>query len=251
MQPTEPESGTRIDLNRSAVARYIQLAGLFRRRIETGEWAVGQQIPTVDELAKDCGVARATIRQALDALEEEHLIERFRAKGTFVRKRTALRLWYEVPTTWEGLLHTGLDDAVIEILSDSSGRRPSYVPHEIGTLAPSYRHVRRRHSAQGITFVVTDIYIDERVGSRISRKDLRSKTALRLISDIAGVKVADARQTLVISTADVETAERLDLAVNAPVAIVDRTVVDEAGCLVLLAHGVYRGDMVRLDMKIL
>ena len=45
------------------------------------------QIPTVDELAEECGVARLTIRQALDQLESDGIIQRFRAKGTFVRKR--------------------------------------------------------------------------------------------------------------------------------------------------------------------
>ena len=77
-----------VDFSRSAVSRYIQLASLFRRRIQAGQWQVGQQIPTVDELAAECGVARATIRQALDILEAEGLVERYRAKGTFVRPRS-------------------------------------------------------------------------------------------------------------------------------------------------------------------
>ena len=76
-----------VDLSRSAVSRYIQLASLFRRRIQAGQWQVGAQIPTVEELAAECGVARATIRQALDILQIEGLIERYRAKGTFVRPR--------------------------------------------------------------------------------------------------------------------------------------------------------------------
>jgi GntR family transcriptional regulator len=250
MPLTASPPSTRIDLNRSAVSRYIQLAGLFRHRIESGEWAVGQQIPTVDDLASECGVARATIRQSLGILESEQLIERFRAKGTFVRPRSAAQLWCEVPTTWAGLLMMSRDDAVIEILSDAAGEQPPRVPHEIGHLAPSYRHVRRRHSSQGVPFLVAELYIDERLSARISRKDLQTKTALRLISDIAGVKVADARQTLVISTADVEAAQRLDIQVNAPVALVDRSVVDRSKCLVLLASGTYRGDMVRMDIKL-
>src|SRR6478609_1695308 len=74
-------AGKGLDLSRSAVPRHIQLTTLFRHRIEQGAWKTGQQIPTVDELAAECGVARATIRQAMDQLEVEGLIERFRAKG--------------------------------------------------------------------------------------------------------------------------------------------------------------------------
>jgi len=55
---------------------------------------------------------------------------------------------------------------------------------------------------------------------------------------------------LTITTADVETAGRLDLALNAPIAIVHRSVVDSAGCLVFTGEGIYRGDTVRIDMKL-
>src|SRR6476620_274605 len=83
--PGQPAAS--MDLSRSAIARYIQLATLFRRRIPSGQWKLHDQIPTVEDLVEECGVARATVRQALGVLEKEGLIERFRAKGTFVTKR--------------------------------------------------------------------------------------------------------------------------------------------------------------------
>ena len=127
-------------MDRSAVSRYIQLASLFRRRIEAGDWAIGQQTPTVDDLTAECGVARATVRKALDMLEDEGLIERYRAKGTFVRQRPKQQLWCEVATDWSGLL-AARDEAVIEVLADERGFQPPTVPHPVGTLAPSYRRL--------------------------------------------------------------------------------------------------------------
>ena len=73
---------------------------------------------------------------------------------------------------------------------------------------------------------------------------------MKLVADISGLKIKDARQTLIIGTADVETSSRLDMPLNAPVAIVQRSVVDRAGCLVFVGEGLYRGDMVRIDMKL-
>ena len=128
---------TAVDLDRSVVARYIQLASLFRRRIEAGDWPVAEQTPTVDDLAAECGVARATIRKALDMLEGEGLIDRYRAKGTFVRQRPRQQLWCEVATDWSGLL-ANRDDAVIEVLSDRRGTQPPDIPHPIGTLIGSF-----------------------------------------------------------------------------------------------------------------
>jgi GntR family transcriptional regulator len=236
-----------IDLNRSSVARYIQLASLFRRRIESGDWPVGRQIPTVNELAEECGVARATIRQALDIIEDEGLIERFRAKGTFVRPRKAERLWYQVGTEWSGLLQS-TQGATIEILSDLRNVPLPDILYPIGSPAGAYRHLRRRHWRDSQPFLLANVYIDERLSDRIGRADIETKTALRLIADVPGLEIQTARQTLTIDTADVETADSLKIAINAPVALVHRRVVDSEGVLILAADGIYRGDQTRVDI---
>lgn len=237
------------DLSRSAVSRYIQLATLFRRRIESGRWAVGEQIPTVDDLAEECGVARATIRQALGIIEAEGLVARFRAKGTFVTERPHDQLWCEVETDWSGLLRSR-EGATIEVLSSEIVPAPGLVPHRGGDLAPSYRHLRRRHSRAGSAFLLADVYIDERLCKRVKSADLSKKTALNLVVGIPGVTIVDARQTLTIGSADIETARELKIPLNAPVANVHRSAVDSKGKIVLIANGIYRGDVVRIDVKL-
>lgn len=242
-------SGPPLDFGRSAIARYIQLATLFRSRIVSGQWPLGSQIPTVDELAEDCGVARATIRQALDQLEKEQLIERYRAKGTFVRRRPQEELWCSVATDLGGLLRPA-GDSEIEILSDEPNATLKQVAYPIGTLAPSYRHLRRRHFRNNEAFLITDIHIDERLNDSITGKDLTTKTALRLISDIPGMEITEAQQTLTIGSADMDVSEALNMPLNAPVAFVHRRAVDQNGVAVLVAEGIYRGDVVRLDIKL-
>ena len=82
-QPAVNDAGP-LDDDATGMPRYLQLSTLFRRMIETGQWQPDTQIPTVEELAAEYGVARATVRQALGRLDSEGLIARFRAKGTFV-----------------------------------------------------------------------------------------------------------------------------------------------------------------------
>lgn len=249
-KPARAASPT-VDLSRSAVSRYIQLATLFRRRIEQGAWRHGEQIPTVDDLSAECGVARATIRQALDQLEAEGLIERFRAKGTFVREAPAAnRLWCEVETDWSGLLRSR-EGAEIELLGETPGVAGTAMPPAaIGTVAPRYTHIRRRHWRDGQPFLVADVFLDERLRQKVTPEDLRGKTALKLAASIPGVRISDARQTLTIGTADVETAMALQVPLNAPVAHVRRAAVDQRGVLILVADGIYRGDVVRIDIKL-
>jgi GntR family transcriptional regulator len=238
-----------IDLNRSAVARYIQLATLFRRRIESGVWVVGSQIPTVDDLAAECGVARMTIRQALDLLEADGLIDRYRAKGTFVKKSGVSELWCEVQTNWSGML-LSRDGATIEVLSVQKRAKLTSVSSEIGTIAPAYLHLHRRHWRDERPFMVADVYFEERVASKIPEKTYALKSAFRLLNDIPGLKIAAAHQTLTIGTADMELSHLLEVPLNAPVAHVQRRAIDEEGCVIFVSDGIYRGDVVRLDIKV-
>lgn len=238
-----------IDFGRSGVSRYIQLASLFRRRIESGEWPVGEQIPTIDELASMCGVARATVRQALGVLEAEDLIERHRAKGTFVRRQPHEQLWCEVATDWSGLLLAPAG-AVIEVLSTARNRKPPVHFHKIGRMTAGYRWWRRLHRRNDLPYHVGEVFIDATLCKRIPAKALETKTSMRLLRELPGLELTDVRQTLLVGTADPELAELLQLPLNAPVAHVHRSAVDKDGKLVFYGAGVYRGDVVRLDIKL-
>lgn len=246
---SETDNPTITALKKSNVSRYIQLASLFRQRIESGEWDVGQKIPTVKELSDQCGVATMTIRQSLDILQEEGLIERFRAKGTFVREQPKKDLWCEVNTDWSGML-IARQDATIEVLSDQEdGSFPRY-DGNIGNPAPSYRHLRRRHSRDGMAFLLADIYVDKRVSSQISDEDFSKVTAMRLVSDIPGQTVTNASQVVTIGAADLDTSSALNISIGDPVAKVQRVAVNQHGDILLLANGIYRGDMMRIEFKL-
>jgi GntR family transcriptional regulator len=248
-----PETKTAMDtslaLERSGVARYIQLAGLFRRRIETGDWGVGMQIPTVEMLAKECGVANMTIRQALSILEREDLIDRFRAKGTFVKNTPKRDLWCEVHTDLSGML-IARPGARIEVLSDERNVALPKDSREPDVPAGAYRHLRRRHTRDGQAFLLADIFIDESICDKITDEDIVTKTAMRLVFDIAGAEIADARQILTIGSADLETSTLLDLPISDPIANVKRYAKRKDGSTIILANGIYRGDMVSINMKL-
>lgn len=247
-QPALPDSRP-LDDDATGMPRYLQLSTLFRRMIESGQWQPDSQIPTVEELAAEYGVARATVRQALGRLDNEGLIARYRAKGTFVTYRPQEQLWCEVETDWSGLLRSR-PGATIELLSEESGLQPPVFLNASGERVRSYRRFKRRHSRDGKPFLVAYTYLDEALCKRVKREDLETKTALSLLSSIRGVKLEDVRQTLTIGAADVVTAKELGVPLNAPVAYVHRSAVDSTGKLVMVSDGTYRGDIVRLDIKL-
>jgi GntR family transcriptional regulator len=71
-----------------------------------------------------------------------------------------------------------------------------------------------------------------------------------VLTALPGLKIASARQTLTISTADVETSGLLRIPVNAPVAEVRRVMRGEEGTVIYLAEVTDRGDYIHLDMDL-
>ncbi|ROR42231.1 GntR family transcriptional regulator [Kitasatospora cineracea] len=66
--------------------KYQQLAADLRRRIEAGEWAGGGRLPVETELEEHYGVARNTVRLAVDVLVNEGRVARVQGKGTYLRE---------------------------------------------------------------------------------------------------------------------------------------------------------------------
>ena len=237
------------DLSRSAISRYIQLAALFRERIKGGHWAMGAKLPTIEELASECGVARATIRQAMDLLADEGLIERYRAKGTFVVGKPQEALWCSVGTDWSGLLRPN-QDADFELLSDDADEEAPHILPVGATRAATYRHLHRLHSRNGAPFMVADVYIAETLRPLISEEDVHTKTGLRLLAETPGITIRSATQMLTIGAADPLIASLLKIPLNAPVGHLHREAIDDNGELLMWVDSTYRGDVVRFEVKL-
>jgi DNA-binding transcriptional regulator YhcF (GntR family) len=67
---------------------YVQVANAVRAAILTKVFKPGEKIPSGTELAKQYGVARMTVQQALRVLKDEGLIQSRQGSGVYVRERT-------------------------------------------------------------------------------------------------------------------------------------------------------------------
>jgi len=64
--------------------RSVQIRDQLSQRIDRGVLPAGSRLPSEPALATELGVSRATLREALRALESEGLIRRMWGSGTFV-----------------------------------------------------------------------------------------------------------------------------------------------------------------------
>jgi GntR family transcriptional regulator len=241
------ESGT--VFGDSPLPRYAQLSTLFRRRIERGVWAPGTQLPTLEVLVAEFGVARVTVRQALHVLAREGLVAAQRGRGTFVTARPVQRGELRLATTLSALADMYRNDEPKLTLVDEASTAPHLRPED-GTPAPRYRYLRRVHSRDGEAYCTIALYLDERIFRKAPTR-FRRHTVIPVLLGLPDVVIARAWQTLSIGVADIEIARLIDMPVNAPVAEVRRVCQDGAGTVIYLAEVTYRGDYIHLEMDLL
>jgi DNA-binding GntR family transcriptional regulator len=63
---------------------YVRIAAEVRARIESGDLAPGDAVPSITTLVQQHGVARETAAHALKVLAEEGLVRRYPGLGYFV-----------------------------------------------------------------------------------------------------------------------------------------------------------------------
>src|ERR1700688_2384257 len=68
---------------------YEQIVQQIEESIRKGELTEGSQLPAERDLAKQFGVSRTAVREAIKALQEKGLVDAFPGRGTFVTNGTS------------------------------------------------------------------------------------------------------------------------------------------------------------------
>ena len=228
---------------------YLQLADLFRQRIGKGLWREGDKLPSLERLVGEFGVARTTVRQAIERLERDGLVSPQRGRGTFVTKAPATDRWLHVETTLARLAETYRDtEPTILTIDEASSRMPRLAETD-GVAADRYVHMRRVHARAGRPYCVIDIWLDHAVFRRHPVR-FRKETVIPILLAMPGVRIAEARQVLTIGSADLEVARHLGTAAGAPVAEVRRVFRAPDRRVIYLGEVVYRGDFVQVEFDL-
>jgi GntR family transcriptional regulator len=234
---------------RSPVPLYIQVATLLRNRIAEGRFQMGQRMPTLDDLKAEFGLARVTIRQALEILEKEGLVSRQRGRGTFVNQNITDRRWLHLTFDRESLvLSIGTHVPRFIKLKDPPDL-PSLLEGD-GRPAQDYDYLLSVQYRSGEPFAIASVHIERSVFERCP-KQFRSQTALPVVLRLEQGNVGRAKIGLVIGSAGPETSERLRVPLNSPTAEARYIVENREGIIIYLGELIYRGDCVRFDIDLL
>lgn len=137
--------------------KHVQVREYVRSLVSGGD--PGSPTPSERELVHRFGVARMTVRQAMDALVVEGLLERIPGRGTFVARPR--RVASRVTGFTEEMVRRGMLGESQTLLARREQAGPG-VARALGlTEGDAVIHWRRLRRADGVPMCVEDAYLNE------------------------------------------------------------------------------------------
>lgn len=174
---------------------YIQIHNEIRKEIESGKWAVGERIPSERQLSQDFDVSRMTLRQAIQTLVDEGILQRQVGSGTYVASSKVQEKMSGTTSFTE--------------ITESQGKKPSSKTVSYHVADPSISELEklklkdgdqilrmeriRYADQQPICFEVATIPIN--IVNSLNKEDITS-SLYKALEDKAGLKLGNATQTV-------------------------------------------------------
>lgn len=235
--------------------KYHRIYMVLREQLAEGRFARG--LPGELHLMKEFGVARVTVRRALERLAAEGLIERAAGRGTVALPPAAATRGAAEPAPQRAHLTGLLENIVnmglrtrVKVLACEVIAASDVVAQPLGIApgTPVQKAVRLRSSAAGPMSHITT-YVPHDLARSFGRRQLARQPMLLLL-EAAGVEIGRARQLMSAKLADAVVAPCLDIDVGSALMAVQRLVYDTQERPVQLLHGLYRPDRYQYDMQL-
>ncbi|MFE1175331.1 GntR family transcriptional regulator [Streptomyces sp. NPDC058773] len=223
--------------------KYWHLKTVLSEALDS-EFAVGEILPNERDLAARFGVARATLRQALEQLELEGRLQRRRGVGTTVAPPRVGVPVTPARHTWPGA--AGDDWQPVDAVE--SERVPAAVARLLETAAGDRVHiVRRSRDTEGRPLAAELLYLP--VAMVPVRPEIALLTgparAYAVLQELQSLELEGQDRTVELGSARAEDAKQLDRLPGAPVLVVTTRYVS-GGRTTAVAVSTYRADTCRL-----
>lgn len=235
--------------------KYHQIYLVLLEQLHEGKFSHG--LPGELALMQQFGVARVTVRRALEQLAAEGLILREPGRGTRALDLGASNAAgygeggqrAQLTGLLENLVSMGLKTSVsvldVEVVM-ASANVANALQLKVGDLVQ--KAVRVRSTKEGPLSHITT-YVPADIARKFGRRELARKPILVLLEE-SGVKVGRAHQTISARLADVQVAKHLDIAVGSALLAVRRLIYDDQDRPIQWLHGLYRPDRYEYQMQL-
>ncbi|MFD2629642.1 GntR family transcriptional regulator [Oceanobacillus kapialis] len=229
----------------NSIPLHNQLREAIKKKIFDGKYT--KKIPSERELMDEYYVSRSTVRQSINQLVNEGILEKRPGKGTFVVLRPVNDWLGNLSSTNEiiermGMIpDTKLLKAEIIVLDDFT--------KEITGLSKAY-HFKRLKYANNIPLGIERHYYPIELGRNLSKYDLNTEAFYDLLERELGGKTFEAEQIIKSVKISKEDAALLNIPNNSHVLNANRVITDINGKFVEFENAYYRSDMYSFKIKL-
>jgi DNA-binding GntR family transcriptional regulator len=221
--------------------RHWDVADMIRQRIHEGQYRIGERLPTEEELCRELGVSRHTMREALRALTEDGLIFRRPRTGSVVIAATTVSHLTQSVASIEELLNYGSQTVRETIKAEYVAADHDLAMRLKCPAGTSWFHIQALRHAVGATTPLchTDIYVLPVYADVVRHRKHLDIPIADQIEEMYG-EIAQSTQIDIFAT-DIQEpmATLLKVDVGSPGLTVARRYVNSSGMVFEVAFGVH------------
>lgn len=204
----------------SPIPLYHQLADILMTGIRSGDYPPGARIPSEPQLAKDYGIGRPTVRQAIDVLVRKRLLSRRRGSGTYVRAPEQEIDLFSLAGTSSAFHKKGI--AVEVQLLEKTKRIDVPAGAENPFAGGAAFFLARLNRVDGSPVLLEEIYLHPALFMGIEHMDLTGRSLSQVVESSFYMRPVGGRQTFRIGCVEAEKAAFMDINTDTPVLLVHR-----------------------------
>ena len=230
---------------------YRKVSQTLIEQIRSGAIAVGQVLPKELDLARDMGVSRVTLRQALDILEKGGMIQRVRKVGTKVIAREMASSYVQHMDGLESILRFAGQSAmrVHDIATVQGAHDDGLAGMESSTghwlAIEGVRHLQ----GQAVNSTWTKVYVDNKYAGIGPFLKEEFDSVYQFVERLYGVAVHDIRHRISACVLNEKTARLLNLPVNSAALQVQAWLYAQDGSPIEYVRSVHNPALISIELQ--
>lgn len=238
-----------LNLSRGSVrALHEQVADQLREHL-LAQHAIGQQVPTEEDLTKAFGVSRVTVRRAVQTLVSQGILIKRQGKGTFL-VRTKPQIVHPIdrlaPFVETFMAH---GEAVETRLLEFRWLDASELPRAFEGAGSALTY-SRLYISSGTAHAVTRIVMPKHLGNQVTRADASTRPVYEILQEKLTVSLSRADHIVGCELPDAKLAHELGVSPSTFMLVVERTTYDDVDRPVVITTHYLRPDVYKLSVSV-
>ncbi len=200
----------------SGIPIYIQIQTEIKQKIEAGAWQVGTAIPAERQLAEMFHVSRMTVRQAIQGLVDDNILQRRVGAGTFIAEKKLTERLEAVTSFTNLMLQEGKKPSTRIV---SYGIRPASTQEQEALAIPEKSNVmkiERIRYGDSVPILFEVATIPEDIAALLTKEDIMN-SLYEAVETKLGQRIGEAEQTMEAALVSEKVAPYLDVKLGSPV----------------------------------